>query len=227
MAYKFPYIKLSWNWVIPGTDEIGTSGVSLINSILDAPPAGWFGYQASQIDEYANVVADFWSSDLNLVPRNLTLTSVKMALIGTDGKYLTEAVEYPITAVGFPIRGYAPQIAIVSTLSSEKFKDPGKYSRFYTPSIVNNDNNTYCLDPGAQANYLTALTEFIEGINAVGSGTGENETAKVGVVSPKGSGSSLYVTEVKVGRLYDTQRRRRNRLSENYVEGPINISPTP
>lgn len=221
MAFNDPQIKLSWNWEITGTDEIGTSGVSLVQTGGILSDLDWFAAQTANIEDFGDAIEAFWSSADSCVPQGCKLTSVKMALLDLDGHYQTEAVESPLTATGFYANQFAAQLAVVTTLDTGKFKAPGKYGRFYTPVAIVGGGTDYFLSPTTQGNYLDAAVEFIDAINAAADIPVTNGKARVAAFSSVGSGSSLNVTSVKLGRLYDTQRRRRNQLTENYMSAPV------
>ena len=60
----------------------------------------------------------------------------------------------------------------------------------------------------------TAAGVFLSAVNDI-TNTG-SDPGLISIMSSKGAGTTKGVTTVAVGNVVDTQRRRRNRLTENY-----------
>jgi hypothetical protein len=65
----------------------------------------------------------------------------------------------------------------------------------------------------------TAAVAFLDGVNNI-MNTGADPSL-ISIMSSKGTGTTKGVTTVAVGNVLDTQRRRRNRLTENYTSGSV------
>lgn len=222
MAYVRPFIRLSFGGTLADQNEIWSCNVHLVDATPVSDPEAWFLGLNSFITEYGDEVSSFVSNPNALVPSGVNLGWVKMALIGTDGKYMLEPIEEQRNTNGANAFSYLPQGALVNTLMSDVWKDPGRYNRFYLPCTLTGAAGAYQLSGTQQNNYADALRDFVEGLNAVDtSGVGTDNTV-VGVVSNTRSGSTRGVIGVRVGRVIDTQRRRRNSLTEAYVDREIN-----
>lgn len=217
MAYLQPFTSVTMNGTTAGGNEIWSAGFHLDSE--DAPVTGaeW----VDLIDEVGFAIAEllgtmYESANLQ-TPADTFMTSVKFANIGIDGKYLQEAVEFPLSAQGSLNSGYAPQVALVTTLQSSKFKDPGKYNRFYLPIAMGGVGGTWRLAGGNQTAYLDTVADTMDAINAELTAATTNNTVRVSVVSSSGTGFSSPAIALRLGQILDTQRRRRNKLPEAYA----------
>jgi hypothetical protein len=157
--------------------------------------------------------------------------SVKVSLLNTDGDVDLSAIDIydypsPITGVsgGAPL---PPQISVVATLTSDNQRGLASKGRMYLPGvnlpIFPTDPH---FSPTEQGNMATALKAFFDGVNDEFNLPGRIVLASKGnkVQGPGGpddysyaNGITRYVTGLRVGNVYDTQRRRRNALVEGYV----------
>jgi hypothetical protein len=150
-----------------------------------------------------------------IISQKARLSSVKLNHIGVDGRY-TETATNEVILADLPGNGplnpvHPNQIALAISLTTGYSRGPAHRGRFYLPLP------SYSLTPEgsiAPANAELAAQEtqtFIDGLNAV------NEGWQVAVFSRKlGAPAIRPVTGVEVGRVYDTQRRRRRSLIEDY-----------
>lgn len=120
-------------------------------------------------------------------------------------------------AVPFP-----PQIALVATLTTDKARGYGSKGRMYLPGINHTVTSSGKLDvvntdavSGLMATFLYDVNQNanIQGVVVL------NSAASVGV--PGHAAEMNPITGVRVGSVYDTQRRRRNALNEQYSVTPL------
>ena len=217
MAYAYPYIKFSWGGTLADGLEIWSCGLSLfIGSDPGQVFSQWNTFK-SNFSGYVSAVEAFITEPDANVPTGVQLGWVKGALIDTDGTYMDEPIESPATASGTQTGGYLPQGALVYTLVSDRWKDPGRYNRFYLPTAAPTGATAWRLSENNAQDAADAGAVFINALNAVSG----NPLPSVDVLSPAGSGWTHVVEEVRVGRLIDTQRRRRNAISEDYQTAPV------
>lgn len=149
----------------------------------------------------------------------IRLTSVKHARIDVDGKYFPafDAEEYflPTPAVGMSTTAHLlPQSTHVVSLTTDRNRGFASRGRIFPPPQSLN------LDPDGRVPAATAefqrdlYKSFFQAVNAVGIGT-------IGIFSAVGQGTTRTVTGVRVGRVVDTQRRRRSALAEEHVTAPL------
>ena len=149
---------------------------------------------------------------------------VKMARTDNDGHTITDQVEYHV--YGTPIVGTSggaampPQISVVGTMISSNVRGLAAKGRMYLPGINYPISSTDGLmgtnEQGAIAN---GFNTFLSTVNESAVVPGAVILASKGR-NPLGFptvGQNKNVEHIRIGRVYDTQRRRRNALSEQYV----------
>lgn len=142
------------------------------------------------------------------------LSFVKVNTIGTDGKYVlpttNETIEADIAGGGSSY-GYPNQIALAVTLTTAFSRGPAHQGRFYLPCPGLGLVAGIC-DPTDIASVKTSCGTLLTALNAISTKYG------VSVFSRKsGAAAQNMVTGFKIGRVLDTQRRRRRSLAEAYV----------
>lgn len=147
-------------------------------------------------------------------PNGRRYLGLKVAPQTVDGRYPdgVDAVEYlrPTPVSGGAAVGY-PQIALVLSLRTARTRGYASNGRMYIPSSFTPnvaDGRISALNAGSAA---AAGAAFIAAVNAAGIGLAS-------VMSTVGAGRVEPITGVRVGRVMDTQRRRRNQLTEEYTE---------
>ena len=221
MVYVNEHIRLSWGGTTASGNEIWSTGIALGQYGAITNPLDWFDAASLNILEYGDAISVLVGSPGSRVPAGVTLNWCKMALIGLDGKYMTEAVEIPLTGGGNVNAAYSPQDAVKITYQSEVWKDPGKYNGFYLPTVGPVGTNEWKFSTQEQNALVAAAVLFADQVNEAGvPDVGQPGTQMV-VVSNTREGSESVPIAVRVGAIVDTQRRRRNKLQENYVTSPL------
>lgn len=222
MPFNDVHLRVTMNGEVANGQDIWSAGFSLAAGEDANPTTVWNAFNApGGLTELANLIGTFIATPAVKVPSGVTLEYVKVAYIGLDGKYLFPAVEMEKFSQGNLNASYIPQAAIVNTLDSGKWKDPGKYNRFYLPVALGGNGDNWCLTPAEQAAYAAATANFIGEVNDLMDEIDPVNAVRVAVMSSTGTGSSLPVQSVRIGRVVDNQRRRRNALAENYVTEPV------
>ena len=148
---------------------------------------------------------------------------LKVAAVGQDGAYVkeprifTRQTPYTGSGGGFVI----PQASVVLSLLGGNLLRKGNRGRVYLPYTSASSSNTG--SPRIPANLVglmaTAAKTFVVDVNAAVSVGGSN-AQRVSIVSQQPASAEPFTAEpvvtVKVGDIVDTQRRRRNKLAENY-----------
>lgn len=144
--------------------------------------------------------------------------SIKMNVFGTDGKQITDpTVEYvlPTPAVGGAAgTGNPPQCTLVLSLRSTVDRGAGTKGRMYLPITTPTISTDGRLASATITAILALAKTFFNGVSL------DTNAAFGGVpslVSPVLTGQQRAITRLLMGRVYDTQRRRRGNLEEGYV----------
>lgn len=218
MAYQFKVTRVTMFGTMFGGSEEWSTGF-FVGSMT--------GDSAVPVQAGADAVRDAWGTLFGTpnmgIASAFQATGVKLARLGTDGKTELDNVvnSYFSTAVSGAGGGspFPPQVSLVATLVAESGKGLGGKGRMYLPGVKHG------IDGGGrmgttEAGYVSlALKTFLDTVNSsfdVG-GTVINASAGRSATSPNPVlPLNRTVTSVKVGTVYDTQRRRRNGLAEQY-----------
>jgi hypothetical protein len=145
---------------------------------------------------------------------------VKASPIGTDGLLLGEPkVQDESIALG-NVESIPPQNSLVLTFWSGLTFGQANYGRMYLPYTgAAFTNGTPYIASATCTAIAAAGATFVGAINdiadAVLAGSGVVNISKVDAGTVKG------VSTVRFGRLVDTQRRRRNRLTEDFTDAAV------
>jgi len=213
------FLKITWLFKITGTEEIADTSLNYTTV------PGWAGAAAALAElDVGDLAAmrEFYNDDLMDLAHiswadYSSLFSIKVAAIGTDGAYLTDpkTAETDTPDAGTAV-GVLPQNTVVLSLRSGFTLGKGNFGRMYLPHTT---LGTVATTPyAAEANAAAIASAGRTFINHV---TGTINAATTAVLFPaimsQAAGTpSRGVTAVAVGRVTDTQRRRRNRLLEQY-----------
>lgn len=203
------HLYLQWGGKLPGNEQ-WSCGLRMASTgaVTSLDPT-------SMIAAATTAVQTYHTSVLTSISSRALLQFVKLNAIGTDGHYVesstTEQIVADVGGGGSGASTMPNQIALAVSLTTAVSRGPAHRGRFYLPLP------TFGLDANgvfaaANADAVSDATDtFISSLNAI------NASWKVAVISRKlGGPMQRLVTGNKVGRVYDTQRRRRRSLIEDY-----------
>lgn len=174
------------------------------------------------VDDVAADVQKFFTSPNSLISNQARLDYVKMNQIGPDGRYVspsqTMEKRWPSGLASGGTASGVPQVALAVTLRSDRTRGPLSRGRFFLPTSAAPGGGT----DGPRISTLGATNvanQVVTLIRDLNQWPGVDATdAAVCLVSPGGrglpDGGVEPVIRVEVGRLLDTQRRRRTDLPE-------------
>lgn len=235
-TYNEPFLKLTFGGTQASGQDIWTCGINLSiqnDELIPIAPTNAVVAFENYIEDVDVDIVDIFSnyisaSDMD-VPTSATLDYIKLAVIDTDGQYIVDAhIWEPVDVTGGISRAYIPQVSLVMTLQSDKRVDPGKYGRFYLPTVVPSQVSGY--RPTKTQEKATLTANLLAALNRrVGGGLADVRVQPAAVTSASNfSGSYRPFTQVKVGNVFDTQRRRRNKIGETYELAPVpDVVPVP
>lgn len=211
--YDSAHLYLQWGGKLPGGEQ-WSCGLRLRKKTAGAAVAA--DAAGLLVGAAAAVVAYHQSANIN-ISANAKLSSVKLNTIGTDGHYMdsstNEAIYSDLPGAGSATPVYPNQVALAVSLLTGFSRGPAHRGRFYLPipSLGLDINGTIA---AANADAVSDATDtFISSLNSLGSPA----DYEVAVFSRKlGAAGNRKVTGNEVGRVFDTQRRRRRSLVENY-----------
>lgn len=149
------------------------------------------------------------------------------ALDPDDGKSIPGEVFYAYPTTPFSGTGstsnLAPQLTLVASLQATPDRGLGAKGRMYLPGVVQPIGANGKIIATDATKVATGMQVLFNSLNASADIEGQvinaSKGRNLGVFGDMPV--NRYVTNVLVGDVYDTQRRRRNQLIESYVSKPI------
>jgi hypothetical protein len=197
-----------------GNDASDLAGDSVPQATVNAVAAAWttfFQHSDTVIhNAYKTefVKAAYWHNDI---------TDFKDKTFGTP-TYHTYTTQPTGSATGEP---FPPQCSLVGSFKSGYRNGTAANGRMYLPGIKNGISATTGQMTTTDANRI--CTKFKDFCNSVNTATVPGSAGKLILVGRSVNGAeephnkrNAYVTNVRIGTVYDTQRRRRNALREAY-----------
>jgi predicted secreted Zn-dependent protease len=224
-AYPFRVNKVQISGTCFGGQEIWSTGFYLGLPGANAPDPGTATAQA-----VAGHWQTFFTNPTSAINQGFKTLHVKVSQLELDGDVDLDMIniyDYPSQITGTnngPPQ--APQVSLAVTLTSDLQRGLAAKGRMYLPGInlpVFHDNPHISLTE--QNGIATTLKTFFDGVNA-DSNIGGNvvlasKGRKVKTADPKvysyENGVIQNMTGLRLGNVYDTQRRRRNDIVETYV----------
>jgi hypothetical protein len=145
------------------------------------------------------------------------LTTLKLNLIGTDGKYVNPATvlyDYPAPVAGSVSNKFAAQLAYAVSLETMATRGRAHAGRFYLPVPAQSPSASGALDDTAVGVYANPTETLLRAINDA------LPDWRLGIVSNIGTGTERIVKNARYGRILDVIRSRRDKLPEDYIVGP-------
>jgi len=230
MAGEMAYSAV--HWTISGTcfggAEIWSTGFWTGNDASDLP-----GDQVDQavVDQVAARWSTFFTSSNGNISSIYKTDAVKAAYFHTPldggiqqfGTPTYHTFGTPISGGGIISGALPPQIAMCVSLNSGYRTGTAARGRMFLPGVnASLDGSTGRIVSTYRNQVATAMQTFINGVNT---DTVPGDAGKMilvgraanGILSlPPHEAKNAYVTGLKIGDVYDTQRRRRNGFRENY-----------
>jgi len=196
--------------IVPGlTGSMPAVPQTLANS-LGAAIGTWWD------DTYASTGASGLS-----ITGNAAYTGIKLNRINTAGHYQdTPTIQYiaPTPIPGGALNGSVPQLSLVTSLRGQNYRQHAGKGRMYFPP----GTGTGGLDSSGRVSVTTAQNHAIGVRRLLGIVLDSYATAGInavpGIASNVGSGAFQAVAAIRVGRVVDTMRSRRNKLLEDPQE---------
>jgi len=208
VVYSSQFIRASFLFHIDGYDESAVTDLSIGLNSVAAPPTS-LGTALNNAMQALLTATDDYRANYS------RYDGVKLANIATDGSYATEPTIVASTDNCAGANGtIAPQVSVVLSLRSGSTLGKGNYGRMFLP-YSGSPNSGPIMNTTQQDLFLTSGQTFIRAVNTAAGAvlTG----SKVVIASQARAAQSLgdrVVTQVAVGRVVDTQRRRRKSIPE-------------
>lgn len=220
MAFPHRVAKVTLSGTCFGGQEIWSTGFHL----------GWETQDAFMPTEQS--VADvglawetFFEKTDSYVSGYYDFTECKIAMLNNDGKTMPDTAQYwnPPTQVkgGAGNSAQPPQIALVATLANSLPRGLATKGRMFLPGISPAVNATGHLDSFWCDSIAVNLKTFFDTVYNDADLPGNPVLASVGRGPLNMDGAIRNISQIRIGNVYDTQRRRRNALQEAYIIKPV------
>jgi len=219
MAYANAHVKVQIFGDMLNTNEIWTTSFRMGSE--DAG-GGNFGVNPLFVDAVKPLwQAVFTGATQNFSPRFRTL-GIKAGVVQTDGKMDLDTIYTSTYAT--PISGgssnptFPPQCAIVVSLRAANPTGLGSKGRMYLPGFCAPIDASGQISSTDTTRLATDMKGFLDACEADTNSPGYVIIASQGRPGvPFAPPVHRRVTSLRVGSVYDTQRRRRNNLVESYA----------
>lgn len=218
MAYLASFVKLTFSGSISGQDTWSNS-LSLSSENFEGSADLFEDLEPSQ---FATAATAFYRGTSGGMATYNTLDQIKMALIGVDGKTIGEpkVYYYSTPQAGTYSGSVIPQASIAVSLVTDLPRGLASKGRIFLPSGFGDVGNTDGKLSTVTTNAIATRTKtFLDAINTIGDSV--VPAGAIAITSNVRTGAVNTVTGVRVGNLVDVQRRRRNRLTETYVDAAL------
>lgn len=204
------HLYVQWGGKLPGGEQ-WSCGLRLRKKTPGAPDNG-----SALLAGVSTAVSEYHSDPDTLISAAAKLSFVKVNAIGVNGHYVSQSTNQTALAdIPGGISGgatYPNQVCCVVTLTTGFSRGPAHKGRFYLPlpagMVLAADGR---VPAPTAASVATQTSAFLSSLNTV------NADYEVAVFSRKdGAPGNRRVVGNVVGRVLDTQRRRRRSMAEDW-----------
>jgi hypothetical protein len=223
MAYQYKVLRLTAFGTAFGGDEQWSTGFYVGDTTGDVLNP----IQASA-DQFLGLWTTFFNTTSVSISNAYKTEGVRVTLMKTDGKmdpafnfYAYPTVPFSGPNVGSPLPA---QTSLVATLQATPDRGLASKGRMFLPGINHTLQTDGKLSSTNVSSIATALRTMLNGVNASFDIGGSVINASKG-----GTGLNVappinrHVTNLLIGNVYDTQRRRRNTLHETYTNLTVTV----
>lgn len=175
---------------------------------------------------FADAVRDawttFWSANQSHISSYYIFTAVKCAMLLKNGDYdqsfdVVNSYPTPGVAGGGGSLQYPPQVSLVATTIGGSGKGLGGKGRMYLPGVYAAIDGSGHLGSTECQSIATNLAAFFNSVDSSIDAPGHAVNVSRGHKNLLGAGArNVPINGIRVGNVFDTQRRRRNALVETY-----------
>jgi hypothetical protein len=215
MSFAHKVNRVTMSGTMYGGNEVWTTGFWCGSPSGDAP---------APTEAAAEMIADEWQTFFTAVGTAVSYLwhtdTVKITPYNADGTIDIAGIKsysYPAAIQGqSAAAGNPPQVALVATLIAGNGIGNGGKGRMFIPGLTAGVDTTGHIPTGTANTVAAGIATFLGNVNASFDNPGLAINAAKTAVATGILAINRELTSVKVGNVYDTQRRRRNALAEVY-----------
>jgi len=220
MSFAHRVNRVTMSGTMYGGNEVWTTGFWCGATSGDAP---------DPTDAGAEMVADEWQTFFTSVSAAISYlwltTTIKITPYSAGGVIDVAKIKsysYPSAIAGQSgAAGNPPQVALVATLVADNGIGNGGKGRMFIPGLTSGVDTTGHIPTGTANTVAAGIATFLGNVGASFDAPGLPINAAKTSVATGTLAINRVLTSVKVGNVYDTQRRRRNALAEVYSTDTI------
>lgn len=221
--FSIPHVQIQWGGKLPGGEEWSCSlrCAAQVTGDVIAPVPPQFEIAQWTAGSLKNAVLAFHTRPTSRIAPFVRLSFVKANRIGEDGLYMDQTTnEYvfaDVPAAGLGNASLPNQCTIAVSTTTGFSRGPAHRGRFYLPTpSVTLDPNTGLVPEGEVDVLRGSVKTFLEDIADVPLIDSPVSLTPMVMSRKAGAAAHRKITGVEIGRVIDTQRRRRKSLVENY-----------
>jgi hypothetical protein len=222
-AYKFARVTISGD-CYSGAEQWAT-GLQMGNQDADVTTIDPLAAQ-----HVADAWKVYWQNNLYHFSNSFRTLQTKVALINTNGTTDTGQISYhtlsPVSVGGSSDNPMPAQITVAATMTSQLQRGIASKGRMYLPGFAHTIESATGKIPSARTAELVAgFKAFLDTLQAdvylpervvLASKGHKTATLDANGQPVYVDGIQMTVTGCRIGNVFDTQRRRRNQLTEQY-----------
>lgn len=220
MAFAHKVNRVTMSGTMYAGQEIWTTGFWAGSTTADAP---------APTEEAAEAIATDWqtfftsaSVKIAYLFKTATIKITPYSAAGVIDVAGIKSYSYPTAIEGAHTgNGNPPQCSVVATLVAGSGIGNGGKGRMYLPGVGSGIDTTGHLATGDANSIASALGTFFANVNASIDSPGIAINAAKTAPITGFLAVNRALTVVRVGNVFDTQRRRRNALAESYSSDTI------
>lgn len=218
MVFAHKVVRVTFSGTMWGGQEEWSTGLYLGLKDADAPTP-----TQAAADQCCEAFRSMFVNGNMGISNAYQFTKTKLAAIDASGHTIDSEVLYAAPSgsnSGGNITDRVPsQVALVVTMLSNRPRGLAAKGRMYLPGVSHKVNTSGRIDINPVVNNMAGLLKtFFDSMRNDADIPGQPILAAKGTGAlPALTAQNDYITKIRVGDVYDTQRRRRNGLSEAYV----------
>ena len=216
--YDRRHFKVTLEGTNATDQDIWTTGWRIAPSPASEPIINYPAMANTLLESVTGAAQTFWTALRGRIAQGTRLNSVKVAPVDEDGRYIDnmDSVFYdwetPLAGTGNS--AHPPQVSVVASLTTGTRRGNATHGRMYLPlTAVPISTQDFTISTTVRQEIANAVVGLLDD----SLGTIADASLDPVVMSNIGSGTTRTITTVAVGSIADTQRRRRNRFTEEYT----------
>ena len=216
--YDRRHFKVTLEGTNATDQDIWTTGWRIAPSPASEPIINYPEMANNLLESVTGAAETFWDAIRNKVATGTRLNSVKVAPVDEDGRYIDNMdsviYDWETPLAGSRAVAHPPQVSVVASLTTGTRRGNATHGRMYLPLTgIIIDPNDFTIAVENRRDVANAVVGLLDDSLS----TIQDISLDPVVMSNIGSGTTRTITTVAVGSIPDTQRRRRNRFTEEYT----------